>query len=325
MGRRNDYTVIGAFVLGALVLLVAALLVFGSGSLFRKKARFVVHFTDPLKGLEIGAPVLYRGVRIGDVRKVSVSADLATMKSHSTVQIELYPDLLTFKSQGDNLEEALPNLIKAGVRAQLRVDSMVTGRRYIEITVRPDTEPVLLNLQTECGEIPSIPSELDRLTRALETIDIPQATERLISVLNGLDRLLNSNNVAASVADLPEVLAAIRSAITCFTTQTATAVSRLDTMAVEYTALARTATVVAASLAPQASSTLDDARAALAKFERTMDDLDSMVAADAPGRARLDESLRELSATITSLREFVEYIERHPQALLKGRTPTKEQ
>jgi paraquat-inducible protein B len=72
MGRRSNPTLIGAFIVGAVALIVIGLLVFGRGQLFTEKRTYVLYFDGSVKGLNVGAPVDFQGVKIGSVTDIKV-------------------------------------------------------------------------------------------------------------------------------------------------------------------------------------------------------------------------------------------------------------
>ena len=70
MSKQASKALIGGFVLGAVILVAAATVIFGSGRFFSEKQVFVLYFDGAVNGLNVGAPVKFRGVTIGQVRKI---------------------------------------------------------------------------------------------------------------------------------------------------------------------------------------------------------------------------------------------------------------
>src|SRR5690348_13019885 len=75
MGSKINPTTIGAFVVGAVVLVVAGALLFGGGQFFQEKLPYVMFFDRSVTGLNVGAPVIFRGVQVGQVTEVGAIAD----------------------------------------------------------------------------------------------------------------------------------------------------------------------------------------------------------------------------------------------------------
>jgi paraquat-inducible protein B len=334
MGQKGNYFIIGAFVLTAIVLLVAALLLFGSGRLFQDKALFVIHFEDSVKGLEVGAPVLFRGVRVGNVRKVYIRVDPKRHQSHTTTEIEILPDVLNIEGSGRDLEERIPELINEGLRAQMRLDSFITGRRYVSLLFDTNTVATLHDQQSDLEEIPAIPTELDRISRALNSIDFEKVGKEFSSVMEGLDALLHTNtlnealaklpeildNISAATKDLPPMLDSISIAAGNITTQLVKAVDMVAYATEDIAAFISTARVSTAELTPRAITALDQVTDAVKQLHGTLDEVDQLLRGGGPGRANLTASLRDLRASLRSLRDFLDYIDRNPEALIWGKS-----
>ena len=116
MSQRANPTLIGAFVLGAAAILVAAVVVFGSGRFFIRNETFVVFFEDDVAGLNVGAPVTFRGVRIGSVSNIVIKYDSATGKATIPVYLTIQPSKIVVTGDRDSPDQ----LIEKGLRAQLR-------------------------------------------------------------------------------------------------------------------------------------------------------------------------------------------------------------
>ncbi len=154
MNKKISPTLIGGFVLGALALLVIAVIAFGSGRLFRKTKEFVVYFDRDVNGLNIGAPVKFKGVEVGSVKNILLQLDQSLEVPSIPVLFEI--DLKKITSRGGAvtlLEDptALKAAIDRGLRAQLRTESLVTGVLYIGIDLFPGTYSRRNPRQTERG------------------------------------------------------------------------------------------------------------------------------------------------------------------------------
>ncbi len=167
MNKKISPTLIGGFVLGAVILLVIAVIAFGSGRLFRKTKEFVVYFDGSVNGLNIGAPVKFRGVEVGSVKNILLQLEKGMEVQSIPVVFEI--DLKKITSRGGAvtlLEDprALKVAIDRGLRAQLRTESFVTGVLYIGIDLFPGT-PVkfVQGAGSKYPEIPAVPTTLERV------------------------------------------------------------------------------------------------------------------------------------------------------------------
>ena len=89
MASKVKKSMIGAFVLGAVALGVGAVIVFGSGMFFTPKYEFILFFENSVNGLQVGAPVLFRGVPIGQVTGISIDADAGDLHFYIPVVVEI--------------------------------------------------------------------------------------------------------------------------------------------------------------------------------------------------------------------------------------------
>ena len=158
--KRASPTLIGAFVIGALLLALGGLAVFGSGKLFRRTEQFVAIFSGSVNGLSVGAPVKFRGVQVGSVTSILLSLPGMTLPD---LRIPVFFDIDrdTTLKLGAMVNPADPSalaaLIDQGLRAQLQLESIVTGVLFVELDLFP-TSQVTLFLPKDSGYVESPPS-----------------------------------------------------------------------------------------------------------------------------------------------------------------------
>src|SRR5580765_3240053 len=164
MSTRVNSAAIGAFVVGAIVLLLVALLVWGGTGLFRSKLTYVLFFDSAVTGLNKGAPVLARGVKIGEVTDVQLRWGTRGVIG---VYVGLEPDLLKGMAEGGPAQALERAVQQDGLRAQLRLESFVTGVLYVAFDLRPDTPIVRRGLDPKVPEMPTIPTDIEVWTAKL--------------------------------------------------------------------------------------------------------------------------------------------------------------
>src|SRR5262245_12043502 len=158
MSVRANPAVIGAFVVGAIVLLLVALLVWGGTGLFRTKLDYVVFFDAAVTGLNKGAPVLGRGVKLGEVTDIQIR-----WGTHGVVAVylTLEPEALKGLAK-DGPRQAIERSVQEdGLRAQLRMQSFVTGVLYVALDTKPGTPIVRRGLDPRVPELPTIPTDIE--------------------------------------------------------------------------------------------------------------------------------------------------------------------
>ena len=188
MSKKANKTLIGAFVVGAVILLIMSLVVFSSGRLFRKTNKYVLFFEGSIKGLVVGAPVTFKGVKIGEVKDIRLVYDPATRFAFIPVIIETQPNLIKgtpTKRSRDNFKF----LVENGLRAQLDLQSLLTGQLAVALDFFPDKPARLLGLIKEYPEIPTVSSLLGELLKDIGEI-------RLKEIASDLQESMRSLNIA---------------------------------------------------------------------------------------------------------------------------------
>jgi paraquat-inducible protein B len=294
----NKSTAVGAFVVGALAFGVIAILLFGGGRFLTKRLRVVVFFQDSVAGLEVGAPVTLRGVKVGTVRSMKVYLKLPELVPVIPVYLEIDPGKVSWTNGtlGDDKDD-VDLAVKAGLRAQLATQSLVTGQLSINLDFHPDAAPGHTSSESNEPEIPSIPSDLQHIKDEIADLKLPEIAEKARIALTGIDQIVGElNGKVGPLAD------SVR--------QTADAAR----------ATMDTATAAVTQLQLDASRTLAGMNHAMAKAEAVIGEVNDMAAPRAPMRGDLEAAVHDLAASTSSLRNFSRELERNPSALLLGRS-----
>jgi paraquat-inducible protein B len=183
MSKQASKTLIGAFVLGALGLIIAGVVVFGSGKFLRKVEKAVMFFEGSVQGLQVGAPVVFRGVQIGHVTNIVLEVNEKDLTGHIPVYIEIYPHKVVPIGGGSFDQRYRQALIEKGLRAQLELQSFVTGQLVVNLDFYPNTPIRLVGLEKEYPEIPTIPSGIEQLKKRIEQLPLKEIADRLNEAL----------------------------------------------------------------------------------------------------------------------------------------------
>lgn len=209
MIRKANKTMIGAFIVGAIVLLVIAIMVFGSRQIFKRSDRYVLFFDGSVKGLSVGAPVIFKGVKIGSITNISLIYNPGTNQVLIAVLIDVeldrvkgIPDRLGYPNYDD--------LIKRGLEARLEIQSFVTGQLMIEFDFYPSKTPKLYGFMKEYPELPALPISPD-IFKIMGEIPIKDISDNLEQTVAGLNRLVNSESITQLGSALQELTSAARS------------------------------------------------------------------------------------------------------------------
>jgi paraquat-inducible protein B len=184
--KRANPAVIGGFVVGAIALLVIGLVTFGGAGWFVQRNTYIAYFPGSVKGLQVGAPVDFRGVTIGRVKEIRVLYDPTQVSARIPVIMELDPTQIDVAGGGDLITqpEDAEQLIEAGLGAQLQVQSFLTGLLFVNLDFYPKGRARLVGGDQPHPEIPTIPSDLEQLQETAG--DIAVRLPDLLDQLNGL-------------------------------------------------------------------------------------------------------------------------------------------
>jgi len=211
MSVRANKTVIGIFVVGALVLLMVAIAVFGSGELFKRTNKFVLYFDGSVKGLAVGAPVMFRGVSIGTIKDISLIYDANAGTITLPVIVEIEQGRIKGAPSFGELG-GVKKLIALGLRANLEVQSFLTGQLMISFDFYPDKPAKLRGIVKGYPELPTLPTSPD-MFETLENLPIKEIAKNLDAAVQGINKLINSSEIPRSLYDLQNTLQETRVAM----------------------------------------------------------------------------------------------------------------
>ena len=322
MGSKANPAVIGAFVVGAIALAVIGVLVFGSGQLFRKTTTVVCFFSGDTMGLNVGAPVKFKGVEVGSVKTIrirlpeqgQVTAEKIVQGIRIPVIIELDNEKLLAEG-GQSMNRArLTELIHLGLRAQLVSQSLVTGLLLVQLDFYPGTPEVfMLPPNSDLQEIPTVPTSLQQIRSAAEEVlqklkemKFEELVQSATEAVDGVKDLVRKPELERAVAMLPDTIKNVNEALSDIRGLTA----NLDRGQ--------------GPLLQSLTRTSDATGATMGQAKETLGHLQTMVAPNSPLAVDLAASLKELASAARSIRLLAEYLERHPSAVVRGRGEREE-
>jgi paraquat-inducible protein B len=309
MAKQANRMMIGGFVVLAVILMAASLVVFGSGKFFQKTVKCVMYFNEPVKGLSVGAPVLFQGVQIGTVTSITLQINPAKMQVQIPVFIEYEPEKFLVAAA----DQAIPRdpkknisaLIEKGLRAQLGMQSFITGQMVVQLDFSPGTPVTLQHLDKNYIEIPTIPSTSAKLADAMEKLDLNSLEKHLQSTLAGIDRFVNNPDLTASIRGLNETLQDARKLLARIDRQVDPLSNDLKKTVKEFGKLAVNVDAQVGGVA--------------AGFDKTMAAARGVLSENAPLIVDLQNTLQEISAMSRSIRQLSDYLDQHPEALIRGK------
>ncbi len=376
MSKPANKTLIGIFVLGAIALLVISVVVLGSGKFFRKMHVAVCYFEGSVGGLNIGAPVVFRGVKVGSVKNVVLRFDTENLAFQIPVYIEIDPrrgELMGPSPQ--KLGENLKLMIDRGLRARLEMQSILTGQMQVDLDFYPG-KPAHLVGDTEYSEIPTIPTPLQELAKKMEQIPIEDILKKVQSALEGIEKVVNSPEITQTLQSISHASGEINSLAKNLNSQVTPLASNthdtvkdlqrlvrnldqqisplisslgkttedvrsmaqnvdgqikplasgievtmkdIQAMTKEVQNLVRNTGAKIDRFGPSIEKTLEAAGTTLQEAQATLRTVGGATGEDSPLIYQTMQTLKELSAAARSLRTLADYLERHPEALIRGK------
>jgi paraquat-inducible protein B len=327
VSARAHPRAVGAFVLGAIALVLGAVLWLSSGDWFRPVARFVVVFPGSVRGLNKGAPVTFRGVKTGEVKAVDAVLTLANDNPIViVVTIEIARDVVSSpegvgrpfaRLSGAELGKAL---VDRGLRARLMSSSLLTGQKYIEMDFLPQDPPRIVGVKAAYPELPTTPTALEKLGERgerffakLAELPLDQMLEDIRQALQSLRTLLESEDLKGAISGARRAANAVPPTLEEARATLAEARKTLDTVAGE-----------TRETASAARDTFREAREALDRAERTLIRLEETASGADEARVTATQAIEELRQTLQALRNLVDYVQTHPEAVVLGKPSEKE-
>jgi len=262
---------------------------------------FLVHFDGSVRGLSVGAPVEFRGIKIGSVADIAVHLDPKTLHITIPVLLHLQPERIAvpkviqshvkaIQSQVEDNYAVMKQFVKRGLRAQLETGSLLTGQLFVSLDFHPNLPEKELIMTGNYPEIPAVPATMDQVRRTvtdvmaeIRRLPLDKIAQELLETVEGANHLVNSPEAQEAVHNLNAALGNVEK-LTGGLDQT------VD------------------GLATSVDKTLATARKAL----RVADP-------NSPAAVNLNSTLKELSAAARSIRVLADYLEQHPEALVKGK------
>ncbi len=350
MSKQANKTAVGVFVVGAVVLAVAAVVVFGSGKFFSKSELYVAYFRGSVKGLRVGAPVVFRGVKVGDVTQMKIYANRKNLSIKIPVifkiEAENFQDVNGSMETNENYLDAL---IAKGLRARMEMQSIVTGQQIINLDFYPNTPVELMgkkaiNLGEDIREIPTIQNLQEEIGKTIEEVPIGDLVQSLQNTMKGVERFVTSEEFSKGLQYFTQTLEEARSLLRRVDERADPLLAQVEQTFKTAQMLLQNVDGQVAPLSEGILQTADDARklvnnvnkrinpiqadlakttrslrAALEKADEALEEIDGMLAENSAFRYQIDGFLREITLMARSLRSFAEYLERNPDALLRGK------
>ena len=343
MQESRRYIRLGLFVVASVSILAAALFVLGGREFFQPTFTFETYFDQSVAGLDLGAPVRFRGVPLGQVSEILTSAaiyerDVPRDRRREYIVVRVKINLSA--SEGAHVKQDLGTLTRRGMRAQTQLAGL-TGQQYLSLDfLDPKKYPPLeFAWKPKYAYLPSAPSSAGEIIADVQTflaslneVDIRTLSRNLNSLVSHLDTKVSDVPVAELSASAHEVLVKADATLERINRTLAAApidhtLSKLDSASVRLDALLGD---------PALKQTVENAAVFSARLSKLADegDLDRMVKGIDEAAQRLDAVVGDnqydvrtivqgLRVTSDNLRVLSETLKRDPAGVLVGGPPEK--
>jgi paraquat-inducible protein B len=338
MSKEVNKIAIGGFVVGGIGLAVLAILMFGSGKFFQKKSMQVLFFEGSVKGLNVGAPVKFRGVDIGMVKNIQLTINPNNLEFFVPVYVEIFENRISILG-GEKVEkfddyEAVETLVTdMGLRAQLQMQSLLTGQLFINYDFYPDTPIRKVGLKKKVYEVPTIPTTLQMFTETLDQIvedfrnvNMKDIIKNISDAAQGANVLMNSEDLQESVKNLNIALKDAQRLIKSTDEFVENVNGRVDTVADSFESTMNDTRQLVNNIDSRIDPVADDIKHTLASIQSSFNEAENLlieaqkvISDNSKLRREIATTLESVSDASQSLEELTDYLQRHPESLITGK------
>ena len=326
----NPYA-IGVFLVGSLILIIVAILVFGGGQILRNKSQYVIYFDSALNGLNIGAPVKLQGVQIGVVKEISIELDQNATRITKPVVIEIDSKMVLdsggrpFK-MASNLGQRQQNakqLIDAGIKAQLQSQSLLTGLLYVEFNFYRNEPLRLTGLNyKDLPELPAVPTTADQIKNTADELivkfrqlPIEDIVKDLAATLKEIREIATSDELKKNRIALTKTLNETEKLVASLNQNLSPLLINMNGTVVDTRTMVQEFTHEMRPVLLSTEKALNTATDVLKESKQALSSVEAITASDAP----LWQSLESLRDAANSTKMLTDYLERHPDSIIYGK------
>ncbi len=336
MSRKADPALIGIFVLGAIALAVATILLVAGDDWFRKHSQHMLFFEGAAHGLQVGAPVVFLGVKVGTVKKIQLGLDETNDKFVVPVTIEVEPQVVRTRS-GEQIDlrdrATLRRLVERGLRARLRLQSILTGQLYVDLDFHPDKPARFVATDPDVSEIPTVRTAVQELTSKLEGFPMDTFLADVAAIGTSLNQTLNSTEMRNLPRRLDATLKHLESLAARLDAKSGPILeeTRVDLVEMRKALVAAQAAMArlesaadrVGALAGADSELVRNLTQASAELAGAAQTVRRLAESESPTVQHANQALKEIARAAEALRKLAELLEQQPDAILRGKRKTE--
>ncbi len=332
MSRRADPALIGAFVMGAITLAVVTILLVAGDDWFRKHSQHVLYFEGAAHGLQVGAPAVFLGVKVGTVKRIQLGLDDSSHKFVVPVTIEVEQHVVRSRD-GEQIDlrdrDTVRKLVERGLRARLRMQSVLTGMLYVDLDFHPDKPARFVASDPAISEIPTIRTSVQEFTTKLEGFPMDKFLADVAAIGEALNQTLSSSEARNLPRRLDATLKHLESLAAQFDEKSGPILrdARTDLREMRKALVAAQSAMARLEAAADRVGDLAGADSELVRnLTRASDELAGaaravrgLAEAESPTVQNANQTLKEIARAAEALRKLAELLEQQPDAILRGK------
>lgn len=322
MSNKSQSTAIGGFVLGAIVLLVGAILFFAKARFNEPVNHFVMFFDSSLAGLDEGSPVVFKGVKVGSVKKIEVVSDRESLDIYTPVYVNIYPD--SFKGLNghageEDMKDITNRIVEKGLKGTLETQSLVTGKMRIALEFRPEIPIKRQGIIKDVTEFPTAPSALSVFADEVSKLPLADIANNMNTLLENANDVITAADFGTSLNNLNETISRYREVADTFNNEIKPVAIEFKETMDEYEKFAKNLNDTVPSLITSMEKRFEGLEKVLTDTQQLVESVEHTYGQDSEVQFQLNQTLEELSKAAHSIRVLTDYLERHPEALIYGK------
>lgn len=306
MDTNKKALLIGTFIVFITAIFIMSVGVLGSGSFFTNKVKYIMYFNDSVKGLKKGAKVAFKGVTVGEVHEINIVLNQASFEAVNQVVVQI--DRNRLKSYDDRLfdfgygvKKMTQKLIKKGLKAQLQMESIVTGVLMINLDFDNKFPPKFVDKNGDYIEIPTLPSGLSQITQTLNKIPLDHILSKFSKILDNLEKVTSNDAISNIIDNLDKTI------------------KNLENATNEVNSVFKKVDVEILPIMKNLDEMVKEAKETFIELKDVTANLNDMSSDDSKFRYDLEKTMEALTRASKSVETLTDYLNRNPNAIIFGK------
>lgn len=306
MDTNKKALLIGTFIVFITAIFIMSVGVLGSGSFFTNKVKYIMYFNDSVKGLKKGAKVAFKGVTVGEVHEINIVLNQASFEAVNQVVVQI--DRNRLKSYDDRLfdfgygvKKMTQKLIKKGLKAQLQMESIVTGVLMINLDFDNKFPPNFVDKNGDYIEIPTLPSGLSQITQTLNKIPLDHILNKFSKILDNLEKVTSNDAISNIIDNLDKTI------------------KNLENATNEVNSVFKKVDVEILPIMKNLDEMVKEAKETFIELKDVTANLNDMSSDDSKFRYDLEKTMEALTRASKSVETLTDYLNRNPNAIIFGK------